>query len=177
MLLREGELEFDFLDVLSERLDDKQKPQPHGLQLVDFIIEEPKRILMVEIKDPSCKPKGNDEKALAGIKSQRQQFVTKINNGELINHELVPKARDSYTYLHLMERCDKPILYVFVLGAEKLVIDVPNFLVEFKRELLARLRQEAEQPWAIRYVSDCLVLTEKTWLETFPQYTLARIFY
>ena len=173
MAMREGELEFDFLNAQSERLDGK-KPEPHGLQLVDFLVEEPDRLIMIEIKDPSCKPKGNDDKAMAGINSQRQKFVTKINNGELINHELAPKARDSYTYIHLMTRDVKPILYVFVLGADALSLDDAS-LIQLRQDLLARLRQEAEQPWARRYVQDCLVLTEKTWHLAFPQYALARI--
>lgn len=172
-VMREGELEFDFLDALSERLDGK-KPEPQGLQLVDFLVEEPDRLIMVEIKDPSCKPKGNDERAMAGIKTQRQQFVIKINDGKLINHELAPKARDSYTYIHLMARDTKPILYVFVLGADELFLDDAG-LIQLKADLLARLRQEAGQPWARCYVHDCLVLTEKTWPLAFPQYALSRI--
>ena len=174
MVMRENELEFDFLDLPSERLDDKDKAQPHGLQLVDFLLEEPDRLIMVEIKDPSCKPKGNNEKAIAGIKVQRQEFTAKINNGNLINHELVPKARDSYTYIHLMARDVKPILYVVLLGADELNLDDAS-LTRFKEELLTRLRQEADKPWARKYVVDCLVLTVKTWPLAFPQYSLARI--
>ncbi|PZN75252.1 MAG: hypothetical protein DM484_19315 [Candidatus Methylumidiphilus alinenensis] len=174
MVMRENELEFDFLDLPSERLDNKDKAQPQGLQLVDFLVEEPDRLIMVEIKDPSCKPKGNDEKALADIKTQRQKFVAKINNGDLINHELAPKARDSYTYIHLMARDVKPILYVFVLGADKLSLE-DSSLIQLRADLLTRLRQEADKPWARKYVVDCLVLTEKTWPLAFPQYALTRI--
>jgi hypothetical protein len=173
MVMREGELEFDFIDLPTERLDGK-KPEPQGLQLTDFLIEEPNRLVMVEVKDPSCKAKGNDEKAAAGIKKQRQQFIVKINNGDLINHELVPKARDSYTYIHLMARDVKPILYVFVLGAQELSLDEAS-LIRFKEDLLCRLRRETDHPWARRYVDDCLVLTEKTWPLAFPQYSLTRI--
>ena len=165
---------FDFLNSQIERLDDKGKSQPQGMQLVDFLIEEPLRFLMIEVKDPSCKPKGNDDKALAGLISERQKFISKIKNGELIKQELVPKARDSYTYLHLMKRDNKPILFVFVLGVDELPLDDAS-LVQFKSDLLKRLRQETDQPWARRYVDDCLVLTEKSWPLAFPQYTLARI--
>jgi hypothetical protein len=173
MIVRESDFEFDFVNARIEKLEG-QKPEPHGFQLVDFIIEEENRLVMLEIKNPSCKPKSNDEKALAGIKAQRNNFVLKIHNGELINHELVPKARDSYTYIHLMARDAKPILYVFLLGAGQLQLEEASLLA-FKDDMLARLRQEAGQPWARHYVADCLVLTEQTWRLAFPEYALARI--
>jgi hypothetical protein len=72
-----------------------------------------------------------------------------------------------------MNRDDKPILYAFLLGVEKLTLD-PALLLGFKDRLLARLRQETDQPWARHYVNDCLVLTEQTWPIAFPDYPLLR---
>jgi hypothetical protein len=171
--MREGEFEFDFRTAKVERLDDPTKPCPEGMKLVDFVIEEAERLIMLEIKDPSCKARGGDAKAEAAMEKARAGFLNKIQNDALIADELTPKARDSYTYLHLMKRDGKPVLYAFLLGADRLPLD-PALLLGFKDRLLARLRQETDQPWARHYVTDCLVLTEQTWPIAFPDYPLSR---
>lgn len=175
MKMREGEFEFDFTAANTvEKLDDPAKQRPQGMQLVDFILEEERQLIMVEVKDPSCKAKSGNPAAVIAIEKSRREFVNKVQKDTLIADELTPKARDSYTYLHLMKRDSKPILYAFLLGADKLSLD-PALLLGFKDRLLARLRQEADQPWARHYISDCVVLTEQTWSTAFPQYSLARI--
>ena len=141
---------------------------------MDFVLEEDDRLIMVEVKDPSCKAKGVTPDAEAAVAKERAEFVKKIQRDTLIAQELTPKARDSFTYLHLMGRDSKPLLYAFLLGADKLSLD-PALLLGFKDRLLARLRQESDQPWARRYVADCIVLTENNWPTTFPQYPLARL--
>lgn len=175
MKMREAELEFDFSTAKAvEKLDDQNGPQPHGMQLVDFVVEDNHRLVMLEIKDPSCKPQGGGSRALVAIKQSRDEFVKKLKNDSLIAQELTPKARDSYTWLHLMKRDSKPILYVFLLGVSELTLE-PALLLSFKDRLLAKLRKEAAQPWARHYVADCLVLTEATWSKAFPQYPLVRM--
>lgn len=172
--MKEGELEFDFGPVKVERLDDPEKKRPEGMQLVDFVIEEAGRLIMLEIKDPSCQPKNSHPNAQAAMEKSRAEFVRKLQTHALIVDELTPKARDSYTYLHLMGRDDKPILYVFLLGADKLLLE-PRLPGIFKDKLLARLQQETDQPWVRQYVADCLVLTEQTWSLAFPEYPLRRV--
>ncbi len=175
MKVCEAELEFDFSAAQAvEKLDDPSATMPHGMQLVDFVIEDSRHLVMLEIKDPSCRPKGGDAKALAAIERSRAEFIKKMISDTLIAQELTPKARDSYTWLHLMKRETKPILYVFLLGAEALSLE-PALLLGFKDRLLGRLRHEAKLPWARHYVSDCLVLTEITWAKAFPQYPLVRL--
>jgi hypothetical protein len=175
MKLRESELEFDFSAAQSaEKLDNPACRLPHGMQLVDFVVEEDHRLVMVEVKDPSCQAKGGDAKAQAALERSRAEFIKKLSNDTLIAQELTPKARDSYTWLHLMKRDTKPVLYVFVLGVKELTLE-PALLLGFKDKLLAKLRWEAEQPWARRYVTDCLVLTETTWASAFPHYPLLRL--
>lgn len=175
MKVCEAELEFDFSAAQTvEKLDDPSALQPHGMQLVDFVIEDSRHLVMLEIKDPSCRPKGGDARARAALERSRVEFVKKVTNDTLIAHELTPKARDSYNWLHLMKRDTKPILYVFLLGTDALSLD-PALLLGFKDRLLGRLRRETTLPWARHYVSDCLVLTESTWANAFPQYPLARL--
>lgn len=175
MIEHEGEFKFDFSGALSvEKLDDKKRKLPQGMQLVDFIVEEKDNVLFLEIKDPSCKPKSNTPEAHAALEKQRLEFIRKIANDELIANELTPKARDSYCYLHLMEREGKEIVYAFLLGAEKLTLD-PALLMAFKERLLKQTMQECDQPWKRKYVADCVVVTEKTWGTTFPDYGLERM--
>lgn len=172
---REGELEFDFSAAEKiEKLDDPGKPLPSGMALVDFVIEEDRRLVMVEIKDPSCSSTGTNPAAEAALEKERTKFIKKVQDNSLIAQELTPKARDSYSYLHLMKRDGKPIVYAFLLGADKLTLD-PALLLTFKDRLLSRLRQEADKPWERHYVTDCVVLTEKTWALAFPQYPMTRV--
>lgn len=175
MKLREAELEFDFTKARTvTRLDDPELQRPEGMSFVDFIVEDGRHLVMLEVKDPSCKPKGRDARAQAKLELNRAEFLEALGKDTLISQKLTPKARDSYTWLHLMKRDTKPILYVFLLGVSELAID-PALLLGFKDRLLARLRKEAAEPWARHYVTDCLVLTEETWNNAFPQYPLARI--
>jgi hypothetical protein len=173
--MEEGELKFDFSTAMHvEKLDEKGKNLPEGMMFVDFVLEEVEQLIMLEIKDPSCRPKANDFKAEGRIQKNREKFIKELSKDAWIAEKLTPKARDSYTYLHLMERDTKPIIYVLLIGSENLSPLDPALLAAFKDRLLTRLRQEADQPWARLYVYDCFVLTEKTWNLVFPQYPLAR---
>ncbi len=175
MKYQEGELKFDFTAAKSvEKLDDSKRKLPTGMQFVDFVVEDDARILLIEVKDPSCSAKGANPQAEAAITKSRTDFMKKIANDSLIAQELTPKARDSYTYLHLMKKDSRPMLFAFLLGAEKLTLD-PALLLGFKERLLARLRHEADQPWSRNYMTDCIVLTESNWTTVFPQYPVVRV--
>jgi hypothetical protein len=173
--MQEGELSFDFSSArASEKLDLPGKPLPHGVKLVDMVVEEEHGLLLIEVKDPSASPKGTDPNAAAAVQKERVAYLKKLHNDALINEELTPKARNSYVYLHLMGRDAKPMRFVFVLGAAEMKLD-PALLLGFKDRLLKRLRKETELPWVKEYVADCLVLTEATWPVAFPGYALTRV--
>ena len=174
MTYSEGELFFDFSAAKSvDKPDEPNQRKPEGWKLVDFVIEEEDRVLLVEIKDPSCGPKADTPDAHEHMRRQREEFAKKIKDRSLIAKELTPKARNSYSFLHLMRRDHKPMLYVFLLGATKLSIDQPSLLI-MKERLLESLLQEVDVPWARQYVTDCLVLTEASWGQAFPAYPLVR---
>lgn len=161
----EGALQLDFAGAQSaEKLDRRGEPMPVGMSLVDFVVEEAERVLLLEVKDPSD-PSAQE-------KAQRR-FVRQLAGDQLVNHELVPKARDSYTLLHLMERDTKPMILVLLLGDDRLRLD-PALLLALKDRLLARTRQEAAEPWKRQYVADCVVATLATWPNVFPSYSVAR---
>ena len=134
------------------------------MKLVDFVVEEPDQTLLIEVKDPS-----QSAATVAGKKS----FTASMLHDGLINNRLVPKARDSYTFLHLMERDKKRFLFVVLLGLEALKNE-RALLMGFKDRLLGRIRHEAREPWRRYYVDDCVVVTLETWPDHFPDYVVSR---
>jgi len=164
MILREGQLDFDFTGALhARRMDGQGSPMPGRMRKVDFLVEEGERVLLVEVKDPS------DTRTSA---SNRRDFIPRLRSGRLINESLVPKCRDTYTYLHLMRQDDKPLLYVVLLSLYEHVLR-PDFFGPLQARLAARLRKEAKRPWAREYVSSCLVVNMAGWNAIFP-YRLTR---
>lgn len=169
LVFPESGMEFDFTGAIAaERLDDRDGALPPG-KAVDFVVEEDTRVLLVEVKDPS----------IPSIPPHKRAEVTgreteKRISGDLINGDLVPKARDSYTYLHLMARDDKPFLFVVVEDTSALRLE-EALLASFHDRLLARLRHEARDPWKREYVADCIVVSPETWSTAFPMYGLRRL--
>ncbi len=162
---KEGELVFQFNGAGKvEKLDEEGIPKPTGMRLVDFVVEEDNRTLLIEIKDPSAS-------MVPG--KQREEYAKKISGNELISDQLVPKARSSYTYLHLMKRDSKPFLYIVVFGLERLP-DETALLMGFKDRLLQRIRCEGKEPWRRQYIKDCIVVTLDGWNKLFKNYPLLR---
>ncbi len=160
----EGRLEFDFTSALSvEKLDAPGAPLPHGMALVDFVVEEGTKRLLIEVKDPEGAPATHRNAAIT-------KFLKKMKGDGLISEEIVPKARDSYTYLHLMGKDEKDFILVAVLGVGNPDVAL---LGDFKNRLLGRLRKEASTSWVRTYVKDCIVVTPQTWSSLFAGYPLS----
>ena len=162
----EGELEFDFSAALSaENLDaGGQRGQPTGMKLVDFVVKETDRTLLIEVKDPS---------EAGASPAERAKFAKAMRQNTLISEVLVPKARGSYTFLHLMKRDDNPFLSVGLLGLDTFTNEAA-LLLGFKDRLLKRIRHEGKEAWVRQYVTDCVVVTTTTWPDHFPAYPLTR---
>lgn len=168
VLYVESELNFSFPDTLKwEELDQQGITLPKGLALVDLVIERDEDVLIVEIKDPS------DTKAK---EKQQKQYIKRLENGSVITDELTPKARDSYTFLHLMERDDKPIKYIVLLGLDAFDDTTQNaVLANFKDRLLGQIRKETVLPWKKEHIKDCAVMTIETWNQRFNQWQIIRV--
>ena len=148
-VLREGELEFTFGGAWqAEKFDRPGVSWPKGISPVDFIAEGPAELVLMEVKDPS---------ASAVPVKNRQDFVAKMQTKELVYEELVPKARSSYGFLHLMARDAKPMRYV-VVGTENLSIQ-PILLMHLTTRLRVRLTQETNTAWKRKYISNCSVVS------------------
>jgi len=162
----EGGFELDFGAVQVEKLDRQGRSLPIGMSFVDFVVYEESRTILTEVKDPSqrgARPK------------ERQEFLRQIQQNTLINDRLVPKGRDSYTCLHLMNQIRGRLLYIVILGMEEYDKSFDSALIlSFQDRLRQRLNKETEVPWKIKYIDDVLVLTVETWNEVFPNYKLSR---
>ncbi|MCK5114671.1 MAG: hypothetical protein KAR11_07925 [Phycisphaerae bacterium] len=166
-VFREGDLRFEFATE-SEKFDVRSS-SPHGMKFVDFVISGDKENYLLEVKNPSDSQIPSEYQH-----STREEFAKKMLDGELINHELVPKARDSYCFLHLMKRDDKPFVFVVLLGLSEFTNE-EALLMGFKDGLNSRLNNECDTPWKRKYVKDCIVVTEAKWKNVFPEHKLHRI--
>jgi len=163
-----ADLEFSFPDELQwEELDRQGVRLPKGMSFVDLIIEREEDFLLIEIKDPSNS---------SAPEKERQKYLAKLSNNELINNELTPKIRDSYTYMHLMERDSKPIIYIVLLGLDAFDDALQKgVLINFKDRLFHNIRNECEQPWKKDYVKACVVLSVDVWNRTFKDWQIQRL--
>jgi hypothetical protein len=158
MKVREGQLVFEFPDdVRVERMDGADSPVPETMKKVDFAIEEPERILLVEVKDPSD---------YGTAETNRTDFVRRLKSGPLVNETLVPKCRDTYTFLHLMGRDAKPLLYVVLISTYDHKESAPHFHA-LKQKLAARLKKEGKLAWKRPYVTGCVVVNTEGWKQHF----------
>lgn len=147
--LQEGELLLTFPTLWKvERFDSRGKKFPAYVCPVDFIAETPEKLLLIEVKDPS------NSKA---PQNERLAFIKKMLSQTLTHEELVPKARTSWSYLHLMARTTKPLFFVVLVGAEALAIE-PVLWLNLTDRLQRRLQQEAEEPWVLPYIDGCIVV-------------------
>ncbi len=162
----EGGFELVFGAVQVEKLDRQGRSLPIGMSFVDFVVYEESRTILIEVKDPSQR---------GATPKERQEFLRQIQQNTLVNDRLVPKGRDSYTYLHLMNQIRGRLLYIVILGMEEYDKSFDSALIlGFQDRLRQRLNKETEVPWEIKYIDDVLVLTMETWNEVFPNYKLSR---
>ena len=167
MKLIEGELEFDFKNVIDAfKFDetDKISAHYHGLSHcmkgVDFIIELPECYLFVEIKDPGHSRARTEATAA---------FKDKAISGKL-REELVQKYRDTFLYRWAENKVDKPIKYICLVTLENaLVLQLMNDLKKNLPEAKAGSR------WQQGFASVCVVVNIDHWNEQFTQWPITRV--
>ena len=159
--------EFEFVGAIGvDKLDAQGQRLPQGMSLVDFVVEETDRCLLLEVKNPSATP-------LPHRTRQADAQRVRRTDGSFISEKLVPKARDSYTYLHLMARDDKPLVFV-LLDDPSLFGPDAALLLPREDDIIRHIRHEAAEPWKRLYIRDCIVVTPDTWSRAFPEYALRR---
>lgn len=162
-----AELLFNFPDRLSwSELDKQGVKLPVRMKFVDLVIEREKDILLVEIKDPSHSRCTDQE---------RKKYFKRLSDNSVLTQELTPKARDSYLYMHLMERDLKPFKYVVLLGLDAFDPEHQKAIMfGFKDRLLADIREESFEAWKRKHIADCMVLSVESWNKYFPDWPLRR---
>ncbi len=162
-----AELQFDFPDGLNwSELDRQGVKLPVRMKFVDLVIERNEDILLVEIKDPSNSRCPDQE---------RKSYLKRLADNSVLTQELTPKARDSYLYLHLMERDTKPFKYVVLLGLDAFDPHAQKAVMTgFKDRLLASIREESFEAWRRKHIADCIVLSVESWNQFFPEWPLHR---
>lgn len=163
-----ADLEFSFPDETKwEELDKQGVKLPVQMKFVDLVIERDNDILLVEIKDPSNKRTPAEE---------RTKYFKRLSDNSILTQELTPKARGSYTFLHLMERDTKPLKYVVLIGLDAYdPVQQKALLTGFKDRLLADIRCETDTPWRRQHIADCVVLSVDIWNKTFADWPVARV--
>lgn len=163
-----AELLFEFPDDLKwDELDKQGVKLPVRMKFVDLVIEREDDILLVEIKDPSHS-KSRDK--------ERNSYLKRLLNNSILTQELTPKARDSYLYLHLMERDTKPFKYIVLLGLDTFNFEIQKgILMDFKDRLLADIRCESYEAWKRKHITDCVVLSVNVWNKKFPEWSVTRV--
>ena len=163
--LREGDLQFAFGSAWrAEKLDQQGVPLPDGMSFVDFVVESSSEIVLLEIKDPAASPS----------KEEKRRFATEMQGKQLVNGHLVPKARDSYTFLHLMGRDGKSMRFVLVLGTDGMSLQEP-LLMALNERLRQRLRQEASDPWEREYMKSSAVVRYEKLSDALPGCSASRV--
>lgn len=162
-----AELLFEFPDgVKRSELDVQGVKLPIKMQLVDLVIERDQDTLLIEIKDPSHSRSPFKE---------RKAYWKRLENNSVLSEELTPKARDSYLYMHLMERDAKPFKYIVLLGLDAYAPDLQKgLLANFKDRLLANIREESFEAWRRKHIADCVVLSVDSWNQRFPDWQVRR---
>ena len=165
---KNAELLFEFPDELKwEELDRQGVKLPVGMKFVDIIIERESDVLLIEIKDPSHSK---------SLDKDRNCNLKRLVDNTIITQVLTPKVRDSYLFLHLMERDGKPFKYIVLIGLEAFDAKQQKaVLAGFKDRLIADIRCEAYEAWKRKHIEDCAVLSVETWNENFPKWPVTRL--
>lgn len=168
-ILVENQLEFDFRRAASSVKFDE--PARHGLthcmSSVDFIVEDARRVLYIEVKDL-------DNPVIP--EKNRTEFLAKLKSGALVSSSLVPKARDSFLYNHLQDRLPpgKPLLYI-VLIACKVLNAVELDLISTLLRAGLPLYGPGTSPWKRSYFSACLAMNVDSWNRSLPEFPVRRV--
>ncbi len=154
-----ADLEFEFPKNLTwQELDVQGQPLPVHMKFVDIVIERDTDILLIEIKDPSN---------VLSTEKEQKKYCKRLIDNSVLKQELTPKARDSYAYMHLMERDVKPFKYIVLLGLDAFEQQVQTaILTGFKDRLMSDIQNEG-QGWKRKYIKDCAVLTVAQWNKIF----------
>ena len=163
-LLREGDLEVEFLDASNGRKFDEEYGLSHCMKAVDFIVEFDDRYLFIEFKDPQH-PGATEE--------SRNEFVDSFKRGQL-DDDLKYKFRDSFLFEWASGRAEKSIFYFVLIAVDDLSASDLTARSDALRRALPVLGPPSN-PWSRPFVSDCAAFNLESWNRTFSSYQVRRL--
>ena len=125
----------------------------HGLKNVDFIIREIDETILLEVKGTN-------------------QEVIRYLSDDIVN-QLVEKARDTYTYLHLIKETTKQLTYVALIDFRTEEIDSAMLLRRYDA-LKSGLKGEKGHIWKQEYIQRALLIDLQGFVSEFDEYAVIR---
>ena len=164
-IIREGNLEFTFPDnATCRRFDDSSHGLSHCMKAVDFIVEEPRRVLYIEIKDPDH-PKSRLQ--------NRKRFIELFQSGKL-NEQLKYKYRDSFLYEWASKNNSKPIHYWVLIALESVgFAELLSLNDSLSRSL--PINTDSSIPWKRAIANECMIFNISSWNKHLSNYSVKRI--
>lgn len=160
--LQEGDIEIGVPPQFkAKRFDGKDHGLSHCMKAVDFIIESSDTLYFIELKDP------DDPKAL--VHKSFEQALAEVKSVDLAR-----KCRDTFLYLHLLDRLPKPVIYLVVIAAKGLDRAALTTQTDSLKRLLPLLGPR-NAPWNQPFVKSCLVLNIESWSKALPQFPIRRL--
>jgi|GEM_PF-3462906 len=153
----ESGLDIDFPRRYNALNFEKEVEGIHGMQPVDFIFQQDNCTILLEVKN-----------------LRQRSDLNKVAHGTLAREELVPKARDTYTYLHLMGKDVGELLFVFLVESPMLPKLQPLFPL-LNNTIINGLRQEGREPWARQYIKRPIIMTPKNFTTRFKGVTISPV--
>ena len=142
----------------------------HCMKAVDFIIETPNCLLLIEVKDPEH-PEAREK--------NRDEFIEGFEAGKL-DDELKYKYRDSFLYLWAEGRLKpkKPVLYAVLIAISKL----ESWALIRRTDALKRqlpVRENSPSSWKHYIAEGCGVLNIEAWNKhkRLSKYPVSRVNY
>lgn len=170
--VQEGNLQFDFSKSKSVwKIEKEISPtMSHCMKCAEFIVRWPGEIWLIEVKDPenpNIPEKYSDEKY--------KNFVDSLKRNTLFDHELGPKAKDTFLYLYLNnELGGEPLRYLVLLGLDSFKDSyISSLHTQLKRSIC--FLGPDNSAWANQYFESALVFNIRNWNKYFPECKVKRI--
>ena len=162
--LQEGELRISLpKSVQGRKFDDETHGLSHCMKAVDWIIDLPEKVYVVEVKDL-------DARGASGRK-ERQDYVDQLKKGTK-DRDFVTKFRDSFIYQWACGGVDKPIVYLVIIACQDLD---DAMLLHRAKALRHELPSGRPRAWKRKIAEDVLVFNQETWNEHVPNLPMKRI--
>lgn len=117
----------------------------HVMKGVDFVVDEPNRLLFIEIKDPD-NPNA--------MENGRDEFIRNLRSGK-INESLKYKYRDSFIYEWAAGRIQKPVHYYVLIARQSATKEELLTLSDQLRNKIPMLGE--------RFIAGCEIFNIETW--------------